>query len=345
MPRFPLPPITESTEELLEMRRGERDERRRERLHLLWLLASGAVTDRLSAAKQLGRNRETVSRWLADYARGGLAALLRAPRPPGPPHRGGIGLPAAVQDAIRARLAQPRANAAIWRCGSGRGANTPAATATRTFIAGYAISLVRRSRWRAKATDKKRRTTRRLPRRGPERATGRGASRASRPAGLPVGAGREPLWPAHRPAPPTHAAWHQADLPFRASARELLAVRGAPAQHGRLLRPGVARHGQRLPASLPRPVRRPPRPSSRRGAGAAHGQRRRAPRQGVALARAGRARLPAGVRPGTQPHRTRVARTPRTPWPTPSTARSMPGARAWTPNWPPGTRDRSVCAR
>lgn len=122
MPRFPLPPIAESTEELLEMRRAERDERRRERLHLLWLLASRAAADRLSAARQLGRNRETVSRWLDDYARGGLGSLLRPPKPPGPPNQGGIGLPAAVQDTIRARLAEPRGERgylALWKWARG----------------------------------------------------------------------------------------------------------------------------------------------------------------------------------------------------------------------------------
>jgi transposase len=118
MPRFPLPPIAESTEELLEMRRHERDERRRERLHLLWLLASGAVSERQSAARQLGRNRETISRWLKDYAQGGLAALLRAPQRPGPPSQGGIGLPEQTKAAIRERLAQPRGERgylALWR--------------------------------------------------------------------------------------------------------------------------------------------------------------------------------------------------------------------------------------
>ena len=118
MPRFPLPRIAESAQELLEMRRRERDERRRERLHLLWLLASGAALDRRSAAGQLGRNRETVGRWLGDYARGGLALLLRAPQRPGPPRRGGIGLPEQTQAAIRARLAQPqgeRGYLALWR--------------------------------------------------------------------------------------------------------------------------------------------------------------------------------------------------------------------------------------
>jgi hypothetical protein len=118
MPRFPLPVIVESAEELLALRRHERDERKRERLHALWLLASAAAKSRMALAGQLGRNRETISRWLQDYARGGLPTLLRAPKPPGPPSQGGIALPAEVQAAIRARLSQPRGERgylALWR--------------------------------------------------------------------------------------------------------------------------------------------------------------------------------------------------------------------------------------
>ena len=118
MPRKRLPVIAESAEELLELRRAERDERRRERVHLLWLLASGTVPDRQSAAGRLGRNRQTIAGWLNDYAQGGLAALLRAPRPPGPPRQGGIGLSAEIQAAIRARVARPageRGYLSLWR--------------------------------------------------------------------------------------------------------------------------------------------------------------------------------------------------------------------------------------
>lgn len=118
MPRNPLPRITESVQELLELRRAERDERRRERLHLLWLLASGAAVDRQSAARQLGRNRQTLSSWLNAYGQGGLAAMLRAPRAPGPPSRGGLGLPEPVKTAIRARLAAvqgERGYLSLWR--------------------------------------------------------------------------------------------------------------------------------------------------------------------------------------------------------------------------------------
>ena len=97
MPRNPLPVIVESAQELLERRRVERDERRRERL-----------ADRQSAARQLGRNRQTLSAWLNDYAQGGLSAMLRAPKSPGPESQGGIGLSEPTKAAIRARLAGPQ---------------------------------------------------------------------------------------------------------------------------------------------------------------------------------------------------------------------------------------------
>jgi transposase len=118
MPHVPFPPITESAQELLELRRHEREERRRERLHALWLVVSGAVKSRAALAGQLGRNRETVSRWLLDYAHGGLAALLRPAQRPGPPSQGGIGLPEETKAAIRARLAESRGERgylSLWR--------------------------------------------------------------------------------------------------------------------------------------------------------------------------------------------------------------------------------------
>ena len=118
MPFVALPAVNESAEELLERRRTERDERRRERLHALWLIASGQASSRADLARRLGRNRETLSRWLADYLQGGLAALLRDPQRPGPPSQGGISLPVAVQKAVRERLAQPRGERgylALWR--------------------------------------------------------------------------------------------------------------------------------------------------------------------------------------------------------------------------------------
>lgn len=118
MPFVAFPLVRESAAELLELRRTERDERRRERLHALWLVASAAVSSRMELARQLGRNRETISRWVAEYARGGLAALLRPAERPGPPSQGGIGLPAVAQAALRARLARvqgERGYLALWQ--------------------------------------------------------------------------------------------------------------------------------------------------------------------------------------------------------------------------------------
>ena len=118
MPFVALPVVAESAAELLEVRRSERDERRRERLHALWLVASGQASSRTDLARRLGRNRETLSRWLTDYTRGGLAALLRPAARRGPASQGGTTLPADVQEAVRARLAQPqgeRGYLALWR--------------------------------------------------------------------------------------------------------------------------------------------------------------------------------------------------------------------------------------
>lgn len=118
MPFVAFPRIVESAQALWEQRRAERDERQRERLQARWLVASRQVGSRSALARSLGRNREAVSRWLEDYARGGLETLLREPLPAGRPDRGGIGLSAPIQAAIRARLAAPageRGYLALWR--------------------------------------------------------------------------------------------------------------------------------------------------------------------------------------------------------------------------------------
>lgn len=117
MPRKALPTITESAEELLTRRRLEHDERRRERLHGLWLLASGAAKNRLELAGQLARNRETIAAWMDLYAAGGLSALLAPAKPTGPPSQGGIVLPEGVRAALVARLERPagqRGYRALW---------------------------------------------------------------------------------------------------------------------------------------------------------------------------------------------------------------------------------------
>ena len=113
-----LPVIKESAQALLVLRQQARDERRRERLHALWLLASGAENNRTALARRLGRNRESVSAWLKDYAQGGLAGLLRDVQPCGRPSQGGISLSLEVRAAIRARLGEAqgqRGYQALWR--------------------------------------------------------------------------------------------------------------------------------------------------------------------------------------------------------------------------------------
>ncbi len=71
-----LPVIHESADDLKYRLQQERDPRKRQRLHLLYLLASGQARRRGQAAQLLGVERNTVGRWLTQYTRGGLTALL-----------------------------------------------------------------------------------------------------------------------------------------------------------------------------------------------------------------------------------------------------------------------------
>lgn len=99
----PLPEITEALDELEARMKRERDGQRRLRLHLLVLVRSGAVQDRLGAAAHLGLHRNTVGLWLQAYQRGGLDALLERKRPGAKP--GQKTLPPSVWTALQARLA------------------------------------------------------------------------------------------------------------------------------------------------------------------------------------------------------------------------------------------------
>lgn len=71
-----LPKITESTEELKHMLRHENDSRKKQRLQSLYLLQTRQGSNRTEVAHLLGVNRNTVGRWLRDYSRGGISALL-----------------------------------------------------------------------------------------------------------------------------------------------------------------------------------------------------------------------------------------------------------------------------
>lgn len=74
--RKPIPAIHESADELKERLKQERHPVRQQRLHALFLLASGQVRYRQQVATLLGLDRNTVGRWLDRYAEGGLPTLL-----------------------------------------------------------------------------------------------------------------------------------------------------------------------------------------------------------------------------------------------------------------------------
>ena len=71
-----IPQIHESAEELKQLLARERQPAKQQRLHALYLLASRQARHRTEVAALLGVDRNTVGRWLAQYQRGGLAALL-----------------------------------------------------------------------------------------------------------------------------------------------------------------------------------------------------------------------------------------------------------------------------
>ena len=98
-----LPEIQEPLSELEVRLRQERDAELRPRLHLLVLLASGAVTSRSAAAAHLALHRNTVSRYLAHYEAGGLDALLRRNKGGAPAEQRSLTQP--VLEALQAQLA------------------------------------------------------------------------------------------------------------------------------------------------------------------------------------------------------------------------------------------------
>ena len=78
--RKPIPTIGEEVAALKERLQHEHDGHKKPRLQMLYLLASGQAHERQAAARLLGVHRNTVGRWLALYAAGGLAGDLCPPR-------------------------------------------------------------------------------------------------------------------------------------------------------------------------------------------------------------------------------------------------------------------------
>jgi hypothetical protein len=71
-----IPPIHEEVVVLKGRLQHEHDGHKTPRLQRLYLLASGQAHTRQEVARLLGVHRNTISRWLALYAAGGLDALL-----------------------------------------------------------------------------------------------------------------------------------------------------------------------------------------------------------------------------------------------------------------------------
>ena len=78
-----IPVIHESADELKQLLSRERHPVKQQRLHALYLLASGQARFRSEIASLLGIDRNTVGRWLERYAHGGLDAVLALYIPPG----------------------------------------------------------------------------------------------------------------------------------------------------------------------------------------------------------------------------------------------------------------------
>jgi transposase len=75
--RKKMPPITESAAELLRRMKGEPDGKKRQRLHALYLVASGQARHRKEVAVILGVHRHSVAAWFTAYAAGGVEQALR----------------------------------------------------------------------------------------------------------------------------------------------------------------------------------------------------------------------------------------------------------------------------
>jgi transposase len=101
--RRKIPAIRESVE-LLEARYvAETDERRKQRLYMLYLLQSRCAKTMQDVAPLLEVHRVTVGRWLYVYEKAGLEGLLAIPTSPGRP----LSLPEHVLEQLKEYLQIP----------------------------------------------------------------------------------------------------------------------------------------------------------------------------------------------------------------------------------------------
>lgn len=98
-----MPPIQETVEELRVLMKAERRPKAHQRLHALYLVASGQAQSRSAVATLLGVNRDTIGAWFGLYHAGGRARLLDLYVAPGRTPT----LSPTVLAALRERLHQP----------------------------------------------------------------------------------------------------------------------------------------------------------------------------------------------------------------------------------------------
>jgi transposase len=102
--RNPVPLIREDEATLKQRLQHEHDSHKKPRLHMLYLLATRQAQDRQAVARLLGVHRNTIGRWLARYAAGGLDALLATYVPAGKP----VSLAPAVLASLEQALHRPQ---------------------------------------------------------------------------------------------------------------------------------------------------------------------------------------------------------------------------------------------
>jgi transposase len=99
--RTPIPPIREDDATLKERLQREHDGQRKFRIQMLYLLVTRQARERQEVARLLGVHRNTIGRWLARYAAGGLDALLATYIPPGKPLSLAPAVLASLEEALR----------------------------------------------------------------------------------------------------------------------------------------------------------------------------------------------------------------------------------------------------
>ncbi len=101
--------VPEDFRTLQHLMNREKHSKRKERLHMLYLIKGHFVESQNHLSKLLSRNRQTINRWLTLYETGQLAGLLMIHTSPGRPPT----LPPVAQEALKKNSHHPSALARI----------------------------------------------------------------------------------------------------------------------------------------------------------------------------------------------------------------------------------------